>query len=435
MNKLILVLLFLACGGTFSALAQENLSLEDAIRFGLDNNFQIKIAKLNTDIAENNNSWGQTSALPSLNLTGSYSLNITDNSENPTSFIQAKLESEGVQYGANLNWTLFDGFGMFAQKRQLELLEALSEGNAAVVIENTVQGIVLAYYDVQVQQEKLDVLEEVIALSRDRLEYMELKKELGASTTFEILQFENAIVSDSTNYLLQQLALDNAMRNLNLLLQTSDTVWELTTDLSSPGQSYDYNTLWDEVKNSNQQLRNVMANKLLSEQQLRSAKANMYPVVSFNAGINQSDNNFSAGELSGSGRTLNYFGTFTLNFNLFNGGKTRTAIKNAQISEEIANYNQIDLQLNVSTQLRNAVELYNAQFGIYNLTAENVANQKLALDIAEERYNNGVINSFDYRTQQVAYLNAAIGRIEALKNLLDTNANLVRLRGGYINPG
>lgn len=413
--------------------AQNPLSLEEAVSKSLANNFQIALAQMQVEIAENNNSWGQTNALPVIGLNAALNNNVSDQSQNPTAFIKEKLISNGVQYGATLNWTLFDGFGMFATKRQLELLEEQSEGNASLIVENTVQGVVLAYYNVLVQQEKLRVLNEVITLSRDRLAYMRVKQEMGAATTFEILQFDNAIIADSSNYLLQELALNNAMRNLNLFMaEDIEALWELTTEMAAPDMNYDLQTIWSEVKNNNQAMRNQMVNSLLAEQDLRLAKAGMFPVVGFSTGIQDSQSRFRAGELEGDGKTLNYFGNFTLNFNLFNGGKTRRAIQNAHVREEMANISIEDITKRTENELRNAFNLYSAQKDIYDMTAKNVQNQKLSLDIAAERFNNGVISSFDYRSIQVAYLNAAMQRIESMNNLLGTHTNLVRLRGGLV---
>lgn len=416
-----------------SAQAQDGLTLEEAVARSLENNFDIRVARLQQDIAENNNTWGQTNALPSIAASAGYSLNISDQSENPTSFIQAKIQTEGIEYGANLSWTLFDGLGMFASKRQLELLEAQSEGNAALIIENTVQAVTLAYFDALIQQEKLEVLKDVISLSRDQAEYARQQKALGASTTFEILQFENAIISDSSNYLLQDIAVRNTIRNLNLLMaEAPDTKWQLTTALMAPDLPYDYDALWNQVKNNNQSLRNQMINRLLNEQEKRIARAQLFPVLSFNAGITESDNQFEAGELAASGRTLNYFGSFSLQFNLFNGGKVRRALKNARINEEIAQMSLNEQQLTVQQDLQNAYDLYTAQRTIYRLNQQNVENQRRALEIAEDRYANRVISSFDYRAQQMSYLNAGIARAEALQNLLSTHTTLVRLRGGLI---
>jgi outer membrane protein TolC len=434
MNKVIIGFLsFLSPFFWVSAQAQDGLTLEEAVARSLQKNFDIQIARLQTDVAANNNTWGQTSALPTIALTAAVNNNISDQSQNPTSFIQAKLQTQGLQYGGSLNWTLFDGFGMFASKRQLELLETQSEGNAMLVMENAVQAVTLAYYDVKMQQERLGVLREVIQLSRERLDYVKYKRDLGAGSTFEVLQFDNAIITDSTNFLLQALALRNAVRNLNLLMgEEVDAQWLFSSTLEAPTATYSYIDVWNEVVSRNQSLRNQVLNSMLAEQDVRLAKSVMYPVLSFNAGITESENQFSAGELSARGATLNYFGNFTLNFNLFNGGRTRRALQNARVREEISLLSQQELERQVQADLRNLLDLYGAQLSIYELTAKNVDNQRVALEIARDRFQTGLINTFDYRAQQLAFLNAGMARIEAMQQLLSTHTQMVRLRGGLV---
>lgn len=427
---------FLAFGGCVRGYAQEPLSLEAAVAKALKNNFDIQIAEANAEIAANSNAWGQTSALPSIGVSAGFNATINDQSQNPTAFIQEKLEVQALNYSANLNWVLFDGLGMFIQKRQLELLESQSEGNASLVIENTVQALTLAYYDVLMQRERLDVLAEVIALSRDRLNYVNDKRELGAGSTFEVLQFENNVVTDSSNYLIQELAFRNATRNLNLLMGIDpETEFTLTTSLQAPSVAYSYATIWDEVKNNNTALRNQFVNSLLAQQDYKLAQSALFPVVSFSAGITENANQFRVRslDLAAEGATLNYFGNFALSFNLFNGGRTRRAMQNARIREEVVRLQQSELELQVQSDLRNALDLYTAQLAIYNLTDGNVDRQRLAMDIAADRFANGLINSFDYRQQQVAFLNAEMARIQALQNLLNTHTQLVRLRGGLVS--
>jgi outer membrane protein TolC len=212
--------------------------------------------------------------------------------------------------------------------------------------------------------------------------------------------------------------------------EQQDTPWELITEMAPPAANYEFSTLWNEVKNLNQTMRNQMVNLLIAEQETRIAQSRMYPVVGFNAGITDTQSQFRAGELEGEGITLNYFGNFTLNFNLYNGGKTRRALQNAQIREEMARISIDDIASKVQTELANTFYLYNAQKAIFAMTAEHVENQRKALDMAADRFNNGVISSFDYRASQLAYLNAAMQRVESLSNLLSTHTNLVRLSGG-----
>ncbi|MDG1158821.1 MAG: TolC family protein [Flavobacteriales bacterium] len=413
--------------------AQTPLSLNDAIAKALANNYQIQISKERVVIAENNNTWGGTSLAPSINLNGGFNNGITDNSDNPTSFIQAELRSSSISYGAGLNWTLFDGFGMFIQKEQLDLLEQQSEGNAAIVIENSIQSVALAYYNVLLQEKRMEVFEELIELSNDRLAYERTKQELGASTTFDQLQFENALVADSTNYLLQRLSKQNAMRNLNLLMSESvEIVWQLTTEIEDLEENYDFGDLRNKTLSNNSNIKNQYINTLIANTEIRRAKAGLYPVIGFNAGANQNNASFSAGEFEGEGTTINYFGNFTLNFNLFNGGRARRAIQNAKVNEAIALLNQEELSLNVENDLRNNYEQFVAQQQIYLLAQRGVFFANKSLEIASEKFASGAINSFNFRDIQLAYLQAQSALLESQFNLISTKTNLVRLTGGLV---
>ncbi|MDA0882562.1 MAG: TolC family protein [Bacteroidetes bacterium] len=417
----------------FFSQAQTPLSLNDAIAKALANNYQIQISQERVTIAENNNTWGGTSLAPSINLNGGFNNGITDNSDNPTSFIQAELRSSSISYGAGLNWTLFDGFGMFIQKEQLDLLEQQSEGNAAIVIENSIQSVVLAYYNVLLQEKRMAVFEELIELSNDRLAYERTKQSLGASTTFDQLQFENSLVSDSTNYLLQRLSKQNAMRNLNLLMSESvETVWQLTTEMEDLEENYDFGDLRNKTLSNNSNIKNQYINTLIANTEIRRAKAGLYPVIGFNAGANQNNASFSAGEFEGQGTTINYFGNFTLNFNLFNGGRARRAIQNAKVNEAIALLNQEELSLNVENDLRNNYEQFVAQQQIYLLAQRGVSFANKSLEIASEKLASGAINSFNFRDIQLAYLQAQSALLESQFNLISTKTNLVRLTGGLV---
>ena len=67
--------------------AQQLITAEDAIKIGLENNFDIRIAKNNQEISENNTGLGTAGFLPKLDATGNYNLGSTDTETNsPFSF-------------------------------------------------------------------------------------------------------------------------------------------------------------------------------------------------------------------------------------------------------------------------------------------------------------------------------------------------------------
>lgn len=173
MNKLIFSL-FLLIG--FTSTAQDELSLEDAVKVGLAQNFDIIISNKSIEINNNNNTWGQAGRYPSINLNLEQGNALSDQSNNPTAFIKQIIRSHSLQGNLSVNWTLFNGFKVQANKAKLEQLALQSEGNATLIIENTIQGIILGYYNAKLQREKISLLKNVLKLSKDKYDYQKIKK-------------------------------------------------------------------------------------------------------------------------------------------------------------------------------------------------------------------------------------------------------------------
>ena len=85
LDKTLSIFLILVGGSLFG---QNQLTLKDAVKLSLQNNFDIQISSINAQQAKVNNTWGQAGALPTVSLNASQNNNITDQSKNPTAFIQ-----------------------------------------------------------------------------------------------------------------------------------------------------------------------------------------------------------------------------------------------------------------------------------------------------------------------------------------------------------
>ncbi len=202
---------FLILTISFNLFSQQKLSLSDAIQLGLKNNYEVRISELDKEIAMNNNSWGTVGRFPAIDF-GLSQVNRYNNVISGSSSGDAGMSSSSIDNATNniapnltMNWILFNGFAVKINKRNLEELQHFSEGNAAIIIENTIQAIILAYYTSLLESEKLKVLQKVMKLSRDRYEYVMIKKDLGSAVTFDLLQSKNNYLSDSSNYILQKL--------------------------------------------------------------------------------------------------------------------------------------------------------------------------------------------------------------------------------------
>jgi len=387
-------------------------------------------------IADINNTWGEAGAYPTLDLLFNQNNSINDQSRNPTSFIQDKLTTNAFNESVALNWTLFNGFKVKTTKERLELLVKQSEGNAALVVENSLQSIVLAYYNCLLQKEKLNVLEVLVRNSRKKYDYALSKSDLGVNSSFDALQFKNAYLSDTTNYLMQNLAYTNAKRNLLLVLGIDSLVeFELTGQIEPPVAVYQYKELKEKMLINNQTLINQFLNIELMNNSIDQAESALYPVVSFASGIQNNNSHFKADALGleGNGGSLNYYANFTVSYRIFQGGKVKRALQIAKLQEKIQEVTQEEMEFKLNNQLQGYLDLYDTRLSILKLANETFNSAETNLELADERFKTGVINSFNLRDIEIAYLNAAIVRLEASYNLYVAYVDLLRITGGIVD--
>lgn len=434
--------LFAAMNAYSQAGDANGLSLSSAIRTGLENNFAIKIEKQNIDIASRNNNWGQAGRYPTLTFNLSQGFNRVE-IDNPTSFVQGAIQSRSLQPQLALNWTLFSGFNVQITKERLELLQQQSVGNASIVIENSIQGIIEAYYTVLLQQEQLSIFERTMLLSKDRYSYSKLRGELGSAVTFDILQDKSAYLTDSSNYITQLYNLQNARRNLNLLLGVDvETEYTYTDSLSVEVQQYSLDELYATMVAKNSNLRNQYVNQEIFKRDVGIAKAAMYPSISL--AMAASDNsqvqnlsqatflNGTQGEAGIKSGNTNYNANFTLSFTIFNGGRIRRQIENARVNEQITSLRVDELKLNLKNNLIGQLEFYRLRARLYQIAAENRQTSEFNLALGEDRYRNGTISSFDFRDLQLNYLRAALSELQSKYNLVESEIELMRLTGGIL---
>ena len=429
------IAMILAASGTKAQQQVMPLSLADALTIGLENNFQIRISEETVRIAENNNSWGAAGLFPSLSLGAAQTNRYDDADSRTVPGDRNSYYTNAITPFVNLNWTLFRGFAVHISKDKLGALQEYSEGFATIVVENTIQGIVLAYYNALLQEELLAVTEEVKVLSRDRYDYMMFKKELGGAVTYDVLQAENAYLDDSTINLRQQLNVRNAYLNLRLLLgEENDIQYRLTDEFTVNMASYSLDTLMQQMRSSNQTLQNQYINQEILKKDLQLARSNLWPVLSLNGGFDHNNTRLKytdSDPLYFNG--LDYYANFTLSFNLFNGGNVRRGIRNAGISERIGELEISEMEISMANLMRNYYELHKIRKELFLVSIANLESASLNMEISTEKFRSGAINSFNFRDVQVQYLRAAAARYEAIFNLIDIQLELLRLSGGILS--
>lgn len=428
------LVLLLVCASNGLIIAQsDNLSRMDAVAFALENNLGIQMAKHQVEISQIDNSWGAAGALPQLVVSASGSNSLSDQTQNPTSFFREKFKSQSVRVAGEFNWMLFDGLGMFANKQSLDHLAELAEGQAALIVEQTVAGTIQAYNSVLVQKALLDVLSMAMEVSTERLDWVKSRSEMGSASVFDCLQFENALLADSLSWLQQKANVGESENALNRLMGIdAGRVWEFVSNLDEPADGRDFNRMQANVLANATAIQNALIARQIARTGVRQAESRISPTLLLSASQNDQGSRFSAGEETQDGRTKNFAANLTLRFNLFNGGATRRAIQRANIELEMAENRAQDEAREVSQILHDSWMRWNSARSSFLISIQIVKNGTQTLEIATQKLASGAINSIDFRDIQLQLINAKQQQVQSLYLWQFEDVELRRLSGEWI---
>lgn len=406
------------------------LSLQNAIDSALQNNYGIIIQQISTEIAEEQNNWGSAGALPNISFVGAGSEGFSFNELD-------RAETTNLNASVDLSWTVFRGFSARISKEKLEELEHLSEGNLNIIVENTLISVMSTYYQALLNLEYIRIAKELTGLSEDRYRYEEEKTGLGASTTYNLLQAKNAFLEDQSTLLSAEATHRASIRQLNYLMGVDlDQEFELTEAFEATQEEFGLGSLEERMLSSNFTLQNQYLNLKMAELDVRQAKSGYYPTLSVGAsgGYSSSETDYDVyTDMNSSMSAWNTTLSASLSYTIYNGGLRKQGLQVASLQEEITTVQTEDMKLELRMNLRQELDFYQVRQKKLSLASENLDAARMNMDLSRERYQNGTINSFNYRDVQQIYLNASVQYQNAIFGVIESHNAILRLTGGIVD--
>ncbi len=440
-NKLTFLVLFLL---TLHSFSQEILTKKEALEITLKNNFGVKIANNNVEVAKNNSSILNTGFLPTASVISganysrnNQSLTFTDRNTGGDSQISGSgIVSKNYTTALGVNYTIFDGLGRKYNYQQLKETYNLTELQARATIENTYLQLFTTYFQIARLSENEKNLKEALSISKRRLKRAKYTYDYGQSTKLEYLNAQVDVNNDSITYITAKQQLSNAKRGLNIILGIEkETNYAVETEV-------DYNTMLNyddlEVKtiSNNSLLKQNEKNIAISEFNIKVNKANYFPTLSFNAsyGFNRTENEnlinpFGAKLITSDGLNTG----LNLTWNVFDGGARKTRVANAKIAldnQEIALEQQ---KVSIKNNLKNTWENYKNQLFILKAQEQNVLSNQNNFDRTQERFKLGQITSVEFRQAQINLINAKTALNNAKFDAKLIELQLLQLSGDILN--
>ena len=395
---------------SFTSNAQDTLTVAEAVRVALENNYDIRIASNDVRIDQQNVSYGNAGLLPRVDAVIDNNNSIQNTSQTRADGTVVALEdarNHSLNYGVALNWTVFDGFRMFARLEQLRELRKLGEAELQTVVLTRVSDVMTVYFDLVQQQQQLQALDTAIVISRQRVETARNRFEIGKASKLEVLNAQVDLNSDTTSLLRQQELYANTKTRLNqLMARDVQTQFGVVRDLTVDAGLLlaDLTTL---AEKQNPLLQSQIINRRVAELQLKQVRAARYPTVSVQTGYNFAESQSSLGFTSESyARGLNY--GFGATLNIFNGFLQNRNERIAKIAIENSGI-AIEQQTSIlRSQLTSTYQTYLTNIQLTELERNNEILAKQNLDITLEKYRIGTIATLEFRTAQLNYINARV---------------------------
>lgn len=440
MRKILLLLLL----APLLTRAQPVLTLEQAIRTALENNYQIKIAQSQVQLAENDNRYRNAGFLPI--IAGNAQKNFNHNSQFQAFFPDVNgntrpdirlsgVPSNNSTAGVNAVWTIFDGFGMFIARDRLAELVKSGEANAQVTVETTVANVSAAYYDVIRQQERVNALRDALdSISAERVRLARDRFEVGQGAKVDYLSAQVDYNTDKAALITQEQALQNAKIALNALLVRDRTTDFVVADTITYRRDINLEALREQARRQNPALLAAALNRRIAALDVEAQKAALYPVVDVLGGYNYSANNNLAPAGFGPRQSRNGSLTYGLRATIpiLNGFNQRRLIQNAKINQIITEQQEADLLVQIDAALEQTFVNYRNSLRLVDVETQNLSIARQNVDIALERYRIGVATPLELREAQRNAVAVETRLIEAEFNTKVAEIELMRLSSAIV---
>ncbi|MBR4848824.1 MAG: TolC family protein [Bacteroidaceae bacterium] len=395
----------------FATYAQEQVfTLSKCLEIGLENNYSLRITRNEEQISKNNVTLANAGFLPTLDLSAGYDAQLNSNNSElrGTSDIQKTRNAfdQTANAGLDLNWTIFNGFSVSTNYKQLKELERMGETNTRIALEDFIAGMAAEYYNFLQQRLRLNNYYNAVLLSKERLRIVEERYNIGNFSRLDYQQAKVDFNADSAQYMKQQEVVITSRIALNEMMAIDQvyTPIETVEKVIIINDTLDFVDLWHCTLGNNATLLLAGQNNTLAQFDYKKVLSRNYPYVKFKAGydygFNKYGNNSTVRRHAWGGNA-----GISIGFTLWNGNRRRE-MRNAKIAMENVKLTRDKLELSLKADLGNLWQAYQNNLELLNLEKTNVITARENHEIAKERYMLGDLSGIEMREAQQSLLDA-----------------------------
>ncbi len=409
------------------------LNLQECLEIGLVNNFDLQIVRNEELISDNNVTLGNAGFLPDASLNSGYNIRSNNSNQFPMEggdvVETSNSNTQTLDAGVNLNWTIFEGFRVQTNYKRLKELQSVGELYTRLEVEDLVAGLTAEYYNYVQQQIRLGNFEYAVSLSKERLRIVEARYQVGSLSRLDLQQARVDFNADSS-MLIQQYEIVNRSRirlnelmgvNVDKQFMAADTTILFNTSLLKED-------LFNRTMEQNTFLQLSESNLTLSELELSSLRSRNYPYLRLNTGYGFTHFDYNQGNFDRQ-RTWGPNVGVTIGYTLFDGFNRSREQKNQQIRIRNRELEVHRDKLAIESDFANMWMAYQNNIELTTLEVESLENAEINYEIAMERYRIGDLSGLELREAQNSLLEAEQRLLTAQYNTKLYEISLMQISG------
>ncbi len=417
--------------------AQErSYDLGSCLETGLEQNYSVRISRNNQQIAANNATWGNAGFLPNIGLTAGYNAALNETrteAADGTTAEDHNALNQAFSAGADVTWTIFDGFSVQTNYKRLKELEQMGELNARITIEDFVASLTAEYYNNIQQTIRLRNYQYAVQLSKERLRIVEARYLLGSGSRLDVLQAQVDFNADSSRYINQKELIFTSRIRLNQMMAVDnvDERFSIRDSVITINETLEWGGLYDRMMEVNTALLQAERNSTLAGLDLKTVQSRNYPYLRLNAGYGYALNTYNKGGT----RNRHQWGPdagVSFGFTIFDGNRRRET-RNARIEVENARLREMEVETALKSDLSTFWQAYLNNLQLLGLERDNLSAAKLNYEIAMERYLIGDLSGIEMREAQKSLLDAEERILVAQYNTKICEISLLQISGQVLN--
>ncbi|MCS6776100.1 MAG: TolC family protein [Chloroherpetonaceae bacterium] len=403
------------------------LTLERAIRIGLQRQNSIAISRTQSDAASARLVQARAAYFPTIQPSYRYNYNLQPGG---LFFVGGQLIA-GSTVNENINTNIVASM-LLLDSGQREARVGLSRRNLFATeygLGNERQNVILsvteAYYSLLRTRALLRVQEQTVARARTNLESIQAQVSVGNAAQADTLQAEADLANAEVNLLQAQVDYDVAQAQLKnaMGVVSYEPIRLASEDVPPPPTDPDASSLEEYVSLA-------FNNRLDLKQQQERINALGYNVrlARINAGLNIAANLQQGFQMDPNTGETRVFG-LSVSYPLFDAGNARAAIHESRANLEAERRTLDQLQQTVRFNVEQAYRTREQARRRYAASLKAVQAAQLNYDAALERQKQGVVNILDVINAQLQLVNAQVSNVQATYDYYIADARLQRAVG------